>query len=100
MDGISNKLKKDLSDGYPLANAESKAAADRGALRALVWGEKVSIMLNSLLNRYQKEGDAILEKTKIYVCDICGFVYLGDNLPEICPVCKVPNFKILQVGRG
>ncbi|MEG1753613.1 MAG: rubredoxin, partial [Christensenella sp.] len=37
--------------------------------------------------------------TSVYVCDICGFIYVGDALPQICPVCKVPNMKILKVER-
>jgi rubrerythrin len=65
-----------------------------------VWGEKVTKMLSSILNRYEKQQDELLENTKIYVCDICGFVYIGDELPDICPVCKVPNTKLTQIQRG
>lgn len=99
LDYVAKLLNTDLSEGYPQANAVATAKADRGALRALVWSEKVSRMVNSLLDRYAKEGDAMFENTKIYVCDICGFVYVGNDLPEICPVCKVPNYKISQIGR-
>jgi rubredoxin len=98
-DDVARLLKTDLSESYSKANAVSAEIADRGALRALVWSEKVSKMAGSLMGRYAKEGDAMLENTKIYVCDICGFIYAGNNLPEICPVCKVPNYKISQVGR-
>lgn len=98
-DAAAKLLNADLSEGYSKANAAAAAKGDRGALRALVWSEKVSRMVNSLLDRYAKEGDAMLENTKIYVCDICGFVYVGNDLPEICPVCKVPNYKISQIGR-
>lgn len=41
----------------------------------------------------------ILENASIYVCDICGFLYIGEGPPEICPVRKVPNFKMIQVER-
>ena len=99
LDEVARLLNADLSEGYAKANAVAAAKADRGALRALVWSEKVSKMISSLLGRYAKEGDAMLEDTKIYVCDICGFVYVGKDLPEICPVCKVPNYKISQIGR-
>ena len=99
LDVVAKLLNADLAEGYSNANAVAAAKADRGASRALVWGEKVSRMINSLLDRYAKEGDAMLENTKIYVCDICGFVYIGNDLPEICPVCKVPNYKISQIGR-
>ncbi len=32
-------------------------------------------------------------------CEICGFVYIGDIPPDICPVCKVPSFKITPVQK-
>lgn len=92
-------LKKDLAEGYPAANAAAAAHADRGAMRALVWGEKVSRMLNSLLERYQSEGDTFLRGTNIYVCDACGFIYVGETPPELCPVCKVPSWKFAKVER-
>ena len=94
-------IEKDLEEGFPNANAVAADAKDRGALRALVWSEKVTRILKSILTRYQKEGDAMLENTGVYVCTICGFVYIGDNLPDICPVCKVPNLKFEKIeGRS
>ena len=94
-------IEKDLDEGFPNANAVAADAKDRGALRALVWSEKVTRILKSLLARYEKEGEAMLENTGVYVCTICGFVYIGDTLPEICPVCKVPNWKFEKIeGRS
>ena len=40
----------------------------------------------------------MLENTGVYVCTICGFVYIGNELPEVCPVCKVPNRKFERIG--
>jgi rubredoxin len=91
-------IEKDIEEGFPNANAA--AAEDRGALRALVWSEKVTRILKSLLTRYEKEGDFMIEKTGVYVCTICGFIYLGDDLPDICPVCKVPNWKFEKIEGG
>jgi rubredoxin len=90
-------IEKDLEQGFTNANAVASDSKDRGALRALVWSEKVTRILKSLLTRYQKEGDAMLENTGVYVCTICGFVYIGDAPPEVCPVCKVPNWKFEKV---
>ncbi|MDD3766878.1 MAG: rubredoxin [Eubacteriales bacterium] len=90
-------IENDLEHGFPNANAAASEAEDRGALRALVWSEKVTRILKSLLTRYQKEGDAMLENTGVYVCTICGFIYIGDKLPEVCPVCKVPNWKFEKI---
>ena len=44
----------------------------------------------------RQEGD--LTDTQVYVCTICGFVYVGNDLPDVCPVCKVPNFKFEKIG--
>jgi rubredoxin len=96
---LSKMLEDDLSKGYTVANEAAKNKTDRGAMRSLVWSEKVSVMGKALLDRYAKEGDAMLENTKIFVCDICGFIILGDSPPDICPVCKVAKHKIFQVER-
>ncbi|MEG1849067.1 MAG: rubredoxin [Oscillospiraceae bacterium] len=94
-------IEQDLNAGFPAANAVSSDAKDRGALRSLVWSEKVTRILKSLLTRYEKEGDAMLENTGVYVCTICGFVYVGDRAPELCPVCKVPSWKFEKIeGRA
>lgn len=97
---LSEFISKDLEELYPNINIVAESIADRGSLRALVWGEKVTRMLNSIIARYENNKTTLLDNTKIYVCDICGFVYIGDDLPEICPVCKVPNNKINEVIRG
>lgn len=85
--------------GLPQAEAVAKENGDRGAQRALVWSGKVTRILDALLKRWEKEGEAMLEHTNLYVCDICGFVYVGDNPPELCPVCKVPGWKFSQIER-
>lgn len=92
-------IEKDLSIGFPYGNLVANEKPDRGALRSMVWAEKVTNMLSSLLARYRTEGDKMLENTGVYVCTICGFVYVGDNPPEICPVCKVPSWKFEKIER-
>ena len=97
-DALLEKIEQDLSKGYPTANAVSSQIRDRGALRSLVWSEKVTHMLQSLLTRYAREGEAMLKNTGVWVCTICGFIYVGDTPPELCPVCKVPNRKLEKIG--
>jgi rubrerythrin len=91
---------RDLEEGFPGANAVSAREKDRGALRALVWGEKVTRMHKSILGRYEKSGPESFENTNVWVCTICGFIFAGDELPELCPVCKVPNWKFEKVEGG
>ena len=103
-DASVEKLAKELqtdADNYATVRAAADANADRGAARVCVWGEKVTRMLLSLVNRYLNEGEAMLKDTNIWVCTTCGFVYIGDTPPEICPVCKVPDWKFEKIeGRA
>ena len=100
LENIQEDLAKDINENYPLAHQSADNQKDRGAKRAIVWSEKSTNMLNSLIERYQKEREAMLQDTKVFVCEICGFVYIGDQPPAICPVCKVPSLKIHEVKRG
>lgn len=89
----------DLDTAFPSADQAAGGETDRGALRALVWSRKVTAMMDSLLARYEREGSGFLEHTNVYVCDICGFIYVGDTPPDICPVCRVPSWKMSKVER-
>ncbi len=97
-DALLEKVDENLRAGFRTANAVAAQHADRGALRALTWSEKVSMILKSLLQRYAQEGERMTAHTGVYVCTICGFVYIGDELPEVCPICKVPNRKFEKIG--
>ena len=95
---VGGMVREDLKS-YAPAFETAAAQADRGALRALTWGEKVTKILSAVLARYQKEQGALLDGKNIYVCEICGFVYIGGDAPGICPVCKVPRLKIAKIPR-
>ena len=97
LEELSALLREDLDAGYPALRAAAAAEGDRGALRVCVWGEKVTNMLYALLGRYQREGDAFLQNTQVWVCTVCGFIYIGDAPPDICPVCKVPAWKFDKI---
>ena len=53
----------------------------------------------SLVSRYLQNGEALLADTEIWVCTACGFVFIGDNPPQQCPVCKVPDWKFEKIER-
>ncbi len=93
VENLINKDKELLTNSMEIANKYQ----DRGAKRVVNWASKTTNIIEALLNRYTKEGFDFIKNTKIWVCDICGFVYIGDTPPKACPVCKVPSFKILEV---
>lgn len=97
---LTKLLDEDLNSGFSLGNSVASIHADRGALRALKWAEQVSRMANAHVKRMITEGNSFIESTNVYVCEICGFIYIGDDKPDICPVCKVPNMKMAKIERG
>lgn len=99
VEALASALRED-GETYPGLRAAADAAGDRGAARICVWGEKVTRMLASLLDRYAREGEKMLAGQEIWVCSACGFVWIGEAPPELCPVCKVPAWKFDRVEGG
>lgn len=95
---LTKKITKNLEEDYADVHDIASSHQDRGTLRVCVWGEKVTRILNSLLARYEKEGEEFLKNTHVWVCTTCGFVYVGDQAPALCPVCKVPDWKFEKIG--
>ena len=70
---------------------------DRGAKRVVNWTSKSTNIMKVVIDTYKEKGIDYIKNNKIWVCDICGFIYVGDNPPKVCPVCRVPSVKILEV---
>ena len=92
LDKVNNDL-NELSSAMDIASS----VGDRGAKRVITWALKTSNVIKYIIENYQKNGINYLKNTKIWVCDICGFVYIGNEVPSVCPICKVPSLKILEV---
>ena len=37
---------------------------------------------------------------KKFVCGVCGYVYEGENAPEVCPICKASADKFTKQAEG
>lgn len=94
---LTELLQQDLNEGYPSLHFAAVNDSDRGTQRICVWGEKVTTILHTLIQRWEKEGDAFLQNTEVWVCTVCGFIYIGDSAPSLCPVCKVPSWKFEKI---
>ena len=98
---LAELFQEDLTADTRPCGRRPKRQRTGGPLRICVWGEKVTNILYALAQRYQKEGEAFLANTQVWVCTVCGFVYVGDTAPALCPVCKVPAWKFEKIeGRG
>jgi rubredoxin len=71
LEDVAKMLADDMTELYPAANKTATDAADRGAQRSLVWSEKVSIMAKLLIERFTKEGEAMLENTNVKEIILC-----------------------------
>ena len=58
----------------------------------------IETMTYSFYQKYVKPKPQ--EQVKGWVCDICGYIYEGDELPEdfICPLCKHPASDFSKLG--
>ena len=84
-------LKEDVTSAYVTGKEACKE--DRGTLRALTWGEKVTKVQQMLA----AQGPNALDGKHLFVCSVCGFMYIGQTAPKLCPVCKVPDWKFIQI---
>ena len=56
VDALASRIGEDLA-AYPALNAAAVQAGDRGTQRICVWGEKVTAILKTMLERYRREGE-------------------------------------------
>lgn len=94
---IKDSLSASISEDYPRIKAMAEEKGERGMQRALVWGQKVSAIQKSLVERYLSKGEALIEGKDIYICEACGFVFLGTETPPLCPVCKAPDSRFSKI---
>ena len=47
-----------------------------------------------------EKGEEIFEDSEVWLCTTCGFIFIGKNPPEKCPVCKVPSSKFEKIEGG
>jgi rubrerythrin len=94
---LQSRISRDLQQHHPEALSRSESAKNRGALRALTWAKKVATIQGSLTKRVSANKDGFLkEGQKIFVCDACGFLFIGDSPPDVCPVCKAPASRFVS----
>ena len=97
LSGVQAQI-KDPSQAYDRATEQATTVGERGALRALLWGKKVTMIQNSLLGRLHRQGAALFkDKQRVHVCEACGFVIVKEGAPDICPICKAPHGRFVSL---
>jgi rubrerythrin len=94
---LQGQIKAQLAGDYATSTVCATDLGERGALRALLWGKKVSLIQNALVGRFVKHGEAIMDGAKIHVCEACGFLIIKEGVPDLCPICKAPSERFVSV---
>ena len=97
LEALRAEVARDVETDYPALQSAGTAAGDRGVLRAIKWGDKVTTAQRALIDRYASKGYELLEGKQLFVCEACGFIFLGNDPPDICPVCKAPSTRFSSV---
>jgi rubrerythrin len=97
-DELDALLGEETETELPAAIDDTKSFGDRGALRALTWCKRSTLMVRSLLKTKEKNLAMIKEGKVVHVCQICGYISVDDKASDRCPVCGVPKDKIETVG--
>ena len=91
-------IAQDIDRTYLEVEQVAKSVGDRGTLRCMTWGKKVTAIHKSILARFEKQGDSLLEGNRLYVCEACGFIAISAQVPELCPICKAPSSRFVTVS--
>lgn len=98
LEEVTPYLVDDIENSYPKIALLAEAAEDRGALRCVTWGKKVTAIQKSILARYEKQGEALFEGKGLYVCEACGFIAISKEIPDLCPICKAPASRFIKIS--
>ncbi|MEM4639136.1 MAG: rubrerythrin family protein [Thermofilum sp.] len=80
----------EVEEMYPAYLAVARMQEERGAERSFCWAleaEKIHAQLYREAKSYVDKGQDWPLQGKVWVCQVCGHTYVGDEPPEKCPVC-------------
>ncbi|MBI9104016.1 MAG: rubrerythrin family protein [Spirochaetales bacterium] len=94
---LMKRMEESLAGDYPGIQKDAEALGDRGVQRALKWGQKVTMLQKTLIGRFLSGGESIMDNKDLYICEACGFIFLGAEVPAQCPVCKAPETRFSKI---
>ncbi len=85
----------EVQEMYPAYDVVAKLQDEKGAQRSIKYAleaEKIHAALYERAKQLVGEGKDIEDKP-VYVCPVCGYTHVGDDVPDRCPVCNAPKDK-------
>ena len=98
---LAKLAKQATGELYPQAESLAKELGRRGSWRALSWTGRAALKLDILVQQQAAGKLSLAPEEDVFVCSICGYIHIGTEPPERCPVCNVPALKFVKVeGRN
>ncbi|MDW7681305.1 MAG: rubrerythrin family protein [bacterium] len=85
----------EVEEMYPAYDAIAKLQNEKGAEQSIhyaIEAEKIHSKFYQDAKSKVQQGQDIDIKS-VYICPVCGYTHIDDDLPEKCPVCQVSNDK-------
>jgi len=88
----------EVQEMYPAYDAVAKLQGEKGAERSIHYALEAEKIHAELYQRAKESVDSSKDPDlgNIYVCPVCGYTHVGDDLPERCPVCGAASEKFVK----
>ena len=88
----------EVDEMYPAYNAVAELQGEKGAQRSIHFALEAEKIHAALYQEAKQAVDAGKDPQlgNIYICPVCGYTHVGDDLPDKCPVCGVSKDKFVK----
>ncbi|NOZ61357.1 MAG: rubrerythrin family protein [Calditrichaeota bacterium] len=88
----------EVEEMYPAYDAIAKLQGEKDAERSIRYAVEAE-KIHSKFYQDAKESakkDKDMDVQSVYVCPICGYTHIDDDVPDNCPVCGVSSDKFVK----
>lgn len=88
----------EIEEMYPAYNAVATLQSEEGAKKSIYYAEEAEKIHRTYYGDAKKtvEKGVDLNIGNVYICPVCGWTHIGDDLPDNCPVCQAPKSKFVK----
>ena len=88
----------EVEEMYPAYNAIAQLQGESGAQRSIHYALEAEKIHRAL---YEEARQSVAagqdpELGPIYICPVCGYTHVGEDLPDRCPVCGVAKDRFVK----
>ncbi len=88
----------EVEEMYPAYNAIAELQKEEGAKKSIYY----AIEAEKIHHKYYQDAKKSVDSGKdidignVYICPVCGWTHIGDDLPDECPICKAAKAKMIK----